>query len=578
MIKNLNKVRNRKNTHKDNAIVLFAIMTVFVCALAIANISDEKGILYTNMAFADTAHTSLYEWGAYGIGGDGKFSHPQFITVDKNNGDTYVTDLGNKRVQKFDSNGVFLTTWGESGHANGQFNYPSGIATDGTFVYVADRDLNRVQKFDLNGTYISQWGERGKIEGSLSMPNDVAASDDGYVYVVDTGNYRVQKFTTEGEFVLSFGGSGIEYGKFITPHGIDISDDDGSVYVSDRGNKRIDHYMANGTYIRSYEFEASGSFQFVPESIEIASNSMMYITNAHSQNVMYLNLSESSRPLAVFEQYGPFHTERMVFPTDITLGIDGQLYVIDSLDHTIYAYKTPLYGNVSSSTIVSTTQQSSFDNNSTTNNKETDTKDQHTLYYDTTPPVITAPPNITVDATGMLSTVDIGIAKATDDYQIIEILTNAPKKFPIGTTQVTWTAFDEARNTAKVHQFVTVLACGLPQSAYNTIHGTNANDVINGTPRADLIFGQAGKDIIKGGAGNDCIFGEGDDDVIEGGLDNDYIYGGTGNDILKGDTGADIMYGGTGGDFLDGGKSSWDKCEQSDGLDLTVRCEIFITN
>lgn len=574
--------KGSKFTNNDNIMALFAILAVFVCMLAIAGISNMTITGDLNMAFADTSsHRQLYQWGSYGIGQDGKFVHPQFITVDENTGEVYVTDLGNKRVQKFDSNGAFLASWGRSGHADGLFNYPSGIATDGSFVYVADRDLNRIQKFDLNGSYISQWGERGKIKGSLSMPNGVAASDDGHIYVVDTGNYRVQKFTAEGEFVLSFGSSGLEYGKFVTPHDIDIDDNDGTLYVSDRGNKRIDHYMPNGTYIKSYEFEAYPPFEFVPESIVLANGSMIYATNAYSQDVLYLNLSESSRSLVGSEKIGPFYTARMVFPTDTALGIDGQLYVIDSLDHTIYAYETPQYVSPPPLPAESQAQavaESPDDQSHPDRQNNINEEKQHPVYYDTTPPVITAPPDITVDATGMWTLVDVGMPNATDDYQISAILTNAPEKFPVGTSKITWIAFDEAKNTSEAYQYVTVLACGLQSSAYNVFYGTGTNDVIDGTTGADLIFGQAGRDVIRGGAGNDCIFGEEGDDVIEGGPDSDYIVGGVGNDILRGGGGADIIYGGAGADFLDGGADSVDKCEQDDGLDLSADCESFITN
>ncbi len=558
-------------------IVLFGI-TVFVIGAMIVSMSAD-----TQMTFASIDHSEIYNWGAYGIGKEGAFVHPQFLAVDENNGNVYVSDLGNKRVQKFDAQGTFLMAWGGSGQGNGQFNYLSGITTDGSFVYVADRDLNRIQKFDLDGNYVSQWGERGKTNGTLSMPNDVIASSDGYIYVVDTGNYRVQKFTTEGEFVLSFGGSGIEYGKFVTPHGIDIDDNDGSIYVSDRGNKRISQYMANGTYMNSYEFTGSDSFEFMPENIKLADDSMIYVTNAHSQNVLYLNLSDGSRPLAIYEQYGPLHVDRLVFPTDVELGINGQLYVIDTLDHTIYAYSTPQYNEttITNNATSQQQQQQHIQPSITENdiqNKTNDINNMHPIFYDTTPPNISAPPNIIVNATDILTIVDIGVANATDDYNIIGILNNAPEKFPIGTTNITWIAFDEAKNTKETYQFVTVLACGLEQSAYNVIYGNNGNELINGTVQDDLIFGKAGKDIIWGGDGNDCILGNGDDDIIDGGAGNDYIIGGTGNDILRGDTGIDTIYGGTGGDFLDGGDGLIDMCEQSDGLDLIANCEIFAGN
>lgn len=86
-------------------------------------------------------------------------------------GDVYVSDIGNARVQKFDSAGTFLTQWGSSGTGPGQFTEPAGLAVDAAGkVYVADAGQQvpippggvsgggRVMKFTSDGTYLQQIG------------------------------------------------------------------------------------------------------------------------------------------------------------------------------------------------------------------------------------------------------------------------------------------------------------------------------------------------------------------------------------------------------------------------------------
>ena len=77
---------------------------------------------------------------------------------------------------------------------------------------------------------------------------------------------------------------------------------------------------------------------------------------------------------------------------------------------------------------------------------------------DTTPPVVTAPPDVTVEATGLLTTLDIGTATATDAVDPNPTITNdAPAEgLPLGTTIVTWTATDFSDNTATARQTVWV--------------------------------------------------------------------------------------------------------------------------
>ena len=71
-------------------------------------------------------------------------------------GNTYISDgYINSRVAKVDKNGNWLMSWGEPGDRPGQFNTPHSIATDAQGnVYVADRGNRRIQVFDGDGKFL----------------------------------------------------------------------------------------------------------------------------------------------------------------------------------------------------------------------------------------------------------------------------------------------------------------------------------------------------------------------------------------------------------------------------------------
>ena len=141
------------------------------------------GVSFVSNGFADSAHSFDSDFGKYGISQPGSFLSPQHLAFDSEN-NLYVTDLGNARVQKFDSNGNFLLEWGSKGTESGKFGHPSGIVIYNEFVFVVDNRNHNVQKFDSNGNFLLEWGSYGSDNGSFKSPRGITISDNEFVFVV----------------------------------------------------------------------------------------------------------------------------------------------------------------------------------------------------------------------------------------------------------------------------------------------------------------------------------------------------------------------------------------------------------
>jgi DNA-binding beta-propeller fold protein YncE len=83
--------------------------------------------------------------------------------------------------------------WGTEGSGDGQFQFPVGVAValDGS-VYVVDSYNDRIQKFTSEGVFVSQWGTEGSGDGEFNRPNNVAVASDGSVYVSERSNQRIE--------------------------------------------------------------------------------------------------------------------------------------------------------------------------------------------------------------------------------------------------------------------------------------------------------------------------------------------------------------------------------------------------
>ncbi len=62
----------------------------------------------------------------------------------------YIVDKNTSSIQKFDSNGTFLTKWVSFGTGDGKFLELEDIEIDPSDnVYVSDRETSSIQKFTI---------------------------------------------------------------------------------------------------------------------------------------------------------------------------------------------------------------------------------------------------------------------------------------------------------------------------------------------------------------------------------------------------------------------------------------------
>lgn len=265
--------------------------------------TDAQGNLYVmdsknnRIQVFDPTGKFLKCWGSEG-NGDGQF---QFYAADSDlpgeamimggiaidsQGNVYVADGFNARIQKFTSDGQFLSKFGTQGTNDGQFVHVRGVAVDPQGnIYVADTYRDDIQKFDSTGKFLKKWGGNGKKAGQFSTPAFLAVDGESNVYVVDTGNSRIEKFDNNGNLLSMFGSEGMEPGQLGTPFGIAL-DSAGNIYVSEDGNNRVQMFDPNGKFLRVLGTAGNGAGQFSkPMSIAIDSQGNIYVADTMNNRV-----------------------------------------------------------------------------------------------------------------------------------------------------------------------------------------------------------------------------------------------------------------------------------------------------
>jgi streptogramin lyase len=178
--------------------------------------------------------------------GTSELVRPGGIAIDRENRFLYVADTGNDVIDVFDADTFkYLRQIGKPSHKHdqtdpGTFSLPEAVAVDSDGnVYVTDTFNDRVEIFDASGDFVSMFGKMGDAPGEFERPKSIAIDGDGHVWVVDAGKSQVKVFNQSGRLLIYFGGQGSFPGQFMGPWGIAIDNKLNRVIVSETFPGRV---------------------------------------------------------------------------------------------------------------------------------------------------------------------------------------------------------------------------------------------------------------------------------------------------------------------------------------------------
>ncbi len=222
---------------------------------------------------------------------NGQFDFPRGIAADSNR-NILVADTNNGRIQKFSSDGVFLSVIGRTGQGPGEFREPSGIAFDSSGnIYVADTSNQRVQKLKPDGTFLAEW--KGPGPGFYG-PRDISIRADNTVYVVDEGHARIVKFDSNGNVLAVWGTRGQGDGQFNQPTSVAVDGTNDRVYVADPQNRRIQVFDTNGKFVTTWFVQQWRPIQnawYMQHLVVDSRAGRLYATSTQTDEVLVFDLN-----------------------------------------------------------------------------------------------------------------------------------------------------------------------------------------------------------------------------------------------------------------------------------------------
>jgi sugar lactone lactonase YvrE len=191
---------------------------------------------------------------------------------------------------------------GIAGSGAGQLNLPWSIAfAPNGDLWIVDSENHRVQQFTAEGKYVQQFTSSGMSAGTLFIKR-LAIDREGHVWVSEPGSNQVEEFNETGasprEPIRKITGLNI-------PTGIAI-DGSGNVWVAEEGAARLEEYASTGAFIRTTGWgvkdgkseaetctescqagiAGTGNGQFdVPKGVVVDENGTVWVTNAGSGSI-----------------------------------------------------------------------------------------------------------------------------------------------------------------------------------------------------------------------------------------------------------------------------------------------------
>lgn len=281
-------------------------------ALATSALAEALGIATATPAFAET----LLEFGGEGSG-PGLFDDPRYVAVDPD-GNIFVADYDDGRVQKFDPAGTFKLLINVEPDRNGN-NYIQGLAADyaGNIYVARGGDILK---------YRSEGGELiATIPGHFAdlIYDDVAvdAANNLYAMHAAAGEDDLLKLSPDGEILQRWPGIVSGVNKDDPVIGLDMTvDGAGQVYIASSFAETVYIYDADGNYVDRFGEPGTDPGQLSsPRAIAVDGQNRVYVSTFGS--------------VAVFDKGGRYLGQLPLdytkgAPFGIAIGLDGSIYAV----------------------------------------------------------------------------------------------------------------------------------------------------------------------------------------------------------------------------------------------------------
>ncbi len=323
--------------------------------LVVTNFSSSASSRHIDIFNAQ--HELLSVWWSGGME-PGWFREPVDVEID-GDGDLYVADKDNGRIQEFTGAGQFLGQWVIDEEVSGYRHRVTGVAVAPSgYIYVACHE--KVWKYDSGMNFVTSWGEYGDGNGQFRNLTELAVDENGNVYTVEQAyrnpGYRVQKFDANGTWLDTWTGAGTPEGAFTHIITSIAAGRNGHVYLTD--DTTVYQFTTGGTLVRSWgSYAPTGGLFYDLQGIAVDVDGYIYLVddmhrfNQEGGLAIKKFSADGTQLLAACAERGT-DVGKVFEPDAIAVNAQGKVYVADMGNNRIQAFRPQTVGMNRKSIIV----------------------------------------------------------------------------------------------------------------------------------------------------------------------------------------------------------------------------------
>lgn len=294
-----------------------------------------------------------------------QFQAPRGADIDRN-GNIYITDIGNSRVLKYNSEGVFAQKWEFNPIEENLLELLWNILANATLEYdpiklfeiismINQTEMNTLADISLDqndNIYIcdtiqgsvhkinqdNDTREEFEVKTSGCMfPHRIAFDSIGNVYVADLLSCKIFKFDSNWNLLYSWGQKGEENSEFLKISGLEV-DTSNNIFVVDSEMHRVQKFSSEGTFLDTWGKKGGEVAEFRgPSDIAIDDSDNIYILDGVNNRIQ--KFTSDKKFIAAWGERGTLPGQ-LNFPESIAVSNDGNhVCVVDMWNHRVQTFK-----------------------------------------------------------------------------------------------------------------------------------------------------------------------------------------------------------------------------------------------